>query len=313
VARTTDPCFDDILAAARRIAPHVRRTPVLAGEGDWSGLYFKCENLQAIGAFKARGACNAVFSLPEHVAARGVVTHSSGNHAAALARAARLRGVPAYIVMPRGAPAIKRAAVAYWGGTITECEPTLAAREGMAAALCEQTGGILVHPYDDPDVIAGQGTALLEMTEDIPEPDLVLVPVGGGGLLAGTALAARARWPHARVIGVEPAGADDAARSWSSGVLQPQLAPITMADGLRGALSERTLRLARAYVDDVVTVSEGAIAVAMRQLFERLKLVVEPSAAVPMAAIVEGRVAAARTAMILSGGNVDLDALPWVK
>jgi len=308
-----DPCFEDIVAAAGRIAPYIRRTPVLVGDGDWSGIHFKCENLQAIGAFKARGACNAVFSLPERVAARGVVTHSSGNHAAALARAARLRGVPAYIVMPRGAPAIKRAAVEYWGGTVTECEPTLAAREAIAAALCERTGGVLVHPYDDPDVIAGQGTALLELTEGIAEPEIVLVPVGGGGLLAGTALTARARWPGARVIGVEPIGADDAARSWSSGVLQPQLAPATMADGLRGALSERTLRLARAQVDDIVTVSEDAIATAMRQVFERLKLVVEPSAAVPMAALLEGRVTGARAAMILSGGNVDLNQLPWVK
>ncbi len=308
-----DPCFDDILRAADRIAPYVRRTPVLAGEGPWAGLYFKCENLQAVGAFKARGACNAVFALSDVAAERGVVTHSSGNHAAALSRAARLRGIPAYIVMPRGAPAVKRAAVEEWGGIVTECEPTLVSREATAAALCARTGGVLVHPYDDPAVIAGQGTALLELTESMDSPDVVLAPVGGGGLLAGTALAARARWPGVRVIGVEPVGADDAARSWSSGILQPQLAPATLADGLRGALSARTFRLAQAYVDDIVTVSEDAIVAAMRLLFDHLKLVVEPSGAVPLAAVLEGRVSAARTAMILTGGNVDLSQLPWLK
>jgi threonine dehydratase len=313
VLQTLDPDFDDILAAADRIAPYVRRTPVLAGEGPLSGIQFKCENLQAVGAFKARGACNAVFSLPAASAARGVVTHSSGNHAAALARAARLRGVPAHIVMPEGAPAIKRAAVESWGGLITECAPTLAAREATAAQLCERTGGVLVHPYDDLHVIAGQGTALLEMTESMEPPQIVLVPVGGGGLLAGTALATRARWPRAQVIGVEPAGADDAARSWQSGILQPQLSPATIADGLRGALSERTLRLARRDVDDIKTVSEEAIVAATRLLFEQLKLVIEPSAAVPMAAVLEGHVSASRVAIILSGGNVDLERLPWLR
>jgi len=277
------------------------------------GLMFKCENVQSVGAFKARGACNAVFSLPEDVACRGVVTHSSGNHAAALARAACLRGIPAYIVMPTGAPAIKRAAVRDWGGLITECEPTLAAREETAATLCAGTGGVLVHPYDDPAVIAGQGTALLEMADALDPPTVVLVPVGGGGLLAGTAIAARHRWPGVRVVGVEPAGADDAARSWSSGVLQPQLAPATIADGLRGALSARTLRIARQFVDDIVTVGEDSIIAAMRQIFDGLKLVVEPSGAVPLAAVLEGRVTGARIAMILTGGNVDLDRLPWAR
>jgi threonine dehydratase len=313
VLEPIDPSFADILAAATRIAPYVRQTPVLGDDSRFPGLTFKCENLQAVGAFKARGACNAVFSLTDAAAHGGVVTHSSGNHAAALARAARLRGIPAHIVMPRGAPAIKRAAVEEWGGHVTVCEPTLASREETAAAVCSQTGGVLVHPYDDPAVIAGQGTALLELASSMQPPDVVLVPVGGGGLLAGTALAARHRWPGVRVVGVEPAGADDAARSWSSGVLQPQLAPNTIADGLRGALSARTLRMAQAYVDDIVTVSEEAIVAAMRLIFDRLKMVVEPSGAVPLAAVLEGRVSGARMALILTGGNVDLGQLPWTR
>jgi threonine dehydratase len=313
MADQIDPGFADIVAAAARIAPYVRRTPVLADEVHFPGLAFKCENLQAVGAFKARGACNAVFALSEAVARRGVVTHSSGNHAAALARAASLRGVPAHIVMPKGAPSIKRQAVEEWGGRITICEPTLAAREAAAAELCAQTGGVLVHPYDDPEVIAGQGTALLELSREVTPPDVVLVPVGGGGLLAGTAIAARTCWPKVRVVGVEPAGADDAARSWATGILQPQLSPVTVADGLRGALSARTLRLARQYVDDIVVVSEDSILAATRLLFDRLKVVVEPSGAVPLAAVLEGKVAGSSIAMILTGGNVDLDRLPWAK
>lgn len=309
----TDPDFASIEMAARRIAPYVRRTPVLEGEGPLAGMLFKCENLQAVGAFKARGACNAVFSLPDDFAVRGVVTHSSGNHAAALARAARLRGIPAAIVMPRGAPAIKRAAVERWGGVVTECEPTLSSRESTAATLCAQSGATLVHPYDDPAVIAGQGTALLELADAVAPPDLLLVPVGGGGLLAGSAIVARERWPSTRIVGVEPDLADDGARSWRTGVLQPQRPPVTVADGLRGALSERTLRLARRHVDDMVTVSEDAIVSAMRLIFESLKVVVEPSGAVPLAAVLEGKVGARRTALLLSGGNVDLDHLPWLR
>jgi threonine dehydratase len=307
----TDPDFAAVEAAAKRIQPYIRQTPVLAGDGKLAGMTFKCENLQVVGAFKARGACNAVFSLTDEVAARGVVTHSSGNHAAALARAARLRGIPASIVMPAGAPLIKRAAVQQWGGSITECEPTLASREAAAAAICEKTGASLIHPYDDPDVIAGQGTAVLELTAQMDPPDVVLVPVGGGGLLTGSALVVRQRWPKTRIIGVEPELADDAAESWRSGVLQPQRPPLTIADGLRGALSARTLRLARRDVDDLITVSEEAIIQATRLLFEQLKVVVEPSAAVPLAAVRDGRIQAKRIALLLSGGNVDLDRLPW--
>jgi threonine dehydratase len=240
-----------------------------------------------------------------------VATHSSGNHAAALARAARLRGIPAYIVMPRGAPRIKRTAVDGYGGRVRECEPTLAAREAVAADLVAATGATLVHPYDDPLVIAGQGTIAIELAAQAAAPDAVLVPVGGGGLLGGMALGCRRLWPAARVIGAEPAGADDAYRSFTTGVLQPQGEPRTIADGLRGALSARTFRLARAHVDDIVTVTEDGIVAAMRLVFGLLKVVVEPSAAVPVAALLEGKLRAARVVVVLSGGNVDLDALPW--
>ncbi len=310
-----DPEFVDIEAAARRIEPHVARTPVLASPelslalgGD---VLFKCENLQAAGAFKSRGACNAVMALDAARAVRGVATHSSGNHAAALARAARLRGIPAYIVMPTGAPRVKRAAVEAFGGRIRECAATLAAREEAAAEVVAATGATLVHPYDDPQVIAGQGTAVVELAAQVPAPSVVCVPVGGGGLLGGTALAVRRLWPGTKVIGAEPSGADDAARSFASGTLQPQGTPRTIADGLRGAMSERTLRIARAHVDDIVTVSEESIVAAMRLVFERLKLVIEPSAAVPVAAVLEGRISGARTVIVLSGGNLDLDSLPW--
>ena len=310
-----DPQFADLEAAARRIEPYVRRTPVLSSpelsRALGASVEFKCENLQAAGAFKSRGACNAVFALDAAAAAHGVATHSSGNHAAALARAARLRGIPSYIVMPRGAARIKRAAVEAYGGRITECEPTLAAREAAAAELVRRSGATLVHPYDDPWVIAGQGTIVLELAVQVAAPELVLVPVGGGGLLAGTALACRRLWPQALVVGVEPAGADDACRSFHGGELVAQRDPRTIADGLRGALSARTLRLARAHVDDIVTVSEDGIVAAMRLLFDSLKVVVEASAAVPVAALLEGRARATRVAVILSGGNADLDALPW--
>jgi threonine dehydratase len=310
-----DPEIRDLEAAAARIAPYVRRTPLIGSEALAARLHlsleFKCENLQQAGAFKARGATNAVFALDAAVAARGVATHTSGNHAAALARAARLRGVPAYIVMPAGAPRVKRAAVEAFGGQVTECAPTLAAREAAAAALVAATGATLVHPYDDAEVIAGQGTLALELAAETEAPDVVLVPVGGGGLLSGVALGVRHRWPGVQVVGVEPAGADDAARSFASGVLQGQTDPRTIADGLRGALSARTFRLARDHGASIVTVGEEAIVAAMRLLFEVLKVVVEPSGAVPLAALLEGRVRAGRAIVVLSGGNVDLDALPF--
>jgi threonine dehydratase len=311
------PGFEDIRAAAVRIAPHVQRTPLLRS-GELSRLmgvdvHLKCENFQAAGAFKSRGACNAVFSLSDAEAARGVATHSSGNHAAALARAAQRRGIPAWVVMPRNAAGVKRAAVAAFGAEIIDSEPTLAGREQTAAAVVARTGAAFVHPYDDARVIAGQGTAILELQADGIAPALVLTPVGGGGLLSGTAIAVRALWPAASVVGAEPAGADDAARSWASGRLVHQADPRTIADGLRGELSERTFALIRSYVSDIVTVSEAGILEAMQRVWRELGILIEPSSAVPVAALLEGRVRAPAgpVVVVISGGNVDAAMAPW--
>ena len=309
------PTVDDIRAAAARIEGLVHCTPVLQStelsRRLGAAVEFKCENLQKVGAFKARGATNAVYALPTATAVAGVATHSSGNHAAALARAAQLRGVPAYVVMPSNAPAVKRAAVIGYGASVIDCEPTLAAREAAAGDLVQRTGATFVHPYDDVLVIAGQGTATLEFAAQSTPPDSVLVPVGGGGLLSGTALAARSVWPATRVIGCEPRAADDAARGFRSGVLQPATPSETIADGLRAALSERTFELIRRDVDDLVTVSEAGIVAAMRLVWQFLKVVIEPSAAVPVAALLEAPPGAfgGRVGVVLSGGNVDLGAI----
>ena len=309
--------FADVEAARVRIAGKVRRTPVLRSdeldEAAGASLFFKCENLQEIGAFKARGAANAVFALSDAEAARGVATHSSGNHGAAVARAAKLRGIAAFVVMPTNVAKPKAAQVQRLGGRITLSASTLAAREATLAKIIERTGASLVHPYDDPKVMAGQGTAALELMEDAPGLEVVMAPIGGGGLLSGVATAVKAVRPGARVIGVEPAGADDAFRSFHSGRLVPMEKPQTIADGLRAQLSERTFATIRARVDDVVTVSEGAIVEAMRAIWQSLKVIVEPSAAVPLAAIREGKVdvRGRRVGIILTGGNVDLDHLPW--
>jgi threonine dehydratase len=307
-------------AAHERIKPFIRRTPVLTNDAIdaqcGAQVFFKCENLQAAGAFKSRGACNAVFSLSDAEAAHGVVTHSSGNHAAALARAAQLRGITAHIVMPVGAPQSKVRNVESFGGLISYCESSLAAREAACAAIAAQTGAAMVHPFDDLRVIAGQGTATVELLEEQPDLDLVLCPVGGGGLLCGTAIAAKALQPGIKVIGVEPALADDVAQSFRAGRRISIPTPATIADGLRtNCTGEHNFPLIQRYVDDVVTVSEAAIIAAMRELWERLHLVVEPSSAVPYAAIREGLlpVAGRRIGVILTGGNVDLDALPWLK
>ncbi len=313
----TAPTLSDIHAAAARIAPFIHRTPVLTSHvldsGCGGALFFKAELLQKVGAFKARGATNAVMRLTDEDAARGVATHSSGNHAAALARAAALRGIGATIVMPSNASMAKQDSVRRHGGTIVLCEPTLAAREQAAAEIVARTGAVLVHPYDDVDVIAGQGTAALELLEQAPDLDMVLCPVGGGGLISGTAIACRALAPALRVIGVEPAGADDAFRSWRAGRLIPPDRVETIADGLRGGLSERTLAVIRRDVAEIVTVSEAAIVQAMRTIWQVLKVTVEPSGAVPYAAVLEGKidVAGARAGLILTGGNLDLDRLPW--
>jgi threonine dehydratase len=308
----------DIEAARTRIAPYVWQTPVLTSEvldqASGGQLLFKCENLQAIGAFKARGASNAVFSLSDADAARGVATHSSGNHGSAVAYAARLRGIPAYIVMPEGVARPKAAQVERLGGRITYCAPTIPAREAAAAKVMAETGAVLIHPYDDLAVMAGQGTAALELIDEVGALDIVMTPVGGGGLVSGVSTATKARLPAAKVIGAEPAGADDAARSFAAGRLIPLEHANTIADGLRGSLSPATFAHIRRGVDGIVTVSESAIVEAMRAIWEALKVVIEPSAAVPYAAILEGKVDARgrRVGIVLTGGNVDLDKLPWV-
>jgi threonine dehydratase len=306
-----------IRAAHARVGAHVERTPVLTSRAldaaAGARLFFKCESLQEVGAFKARGAANAVFSLSDDEAARGVVTHSSGNHGAALAWAAARRGIPAWIVMPDNAPAIKRANVAGWGGQIRLCAPTVAAREAACAAVQAETGATLVHPYNDWRVIAGQGTAALELLEQVPDLDAVVAPVGGGGLLSGTAIAARGLRPGIRVHGAEPKGADDAARSLAAGRIIPQDHPQTIADGLRTSLGELTFAVIRRDVDGIATASEEAIVRAMRLSWEKLRIVVEPSSAVPLACLMERTLdlPGARVGVIVSGGNVDLDRLPW--
>ncbi len=309
-----------IRAAHERIKPFIKRTPVLTNEAldaaCGARLFFKCENLQAAGAFKSRGACNAVFSLTDAEAANGVVTHSSGNHAAALARAAQLRGITAHIVMPAGAPASKVHNVGSYGGWITFCEPNLTAREAACAQVAARTGATIVHPFNDLRVAAGQGTAALELLEDAAGLDVILCPVGGGGLLCGTAVAAKSLQPGIRVIGVEPALADDVAQSFRAGRRISIPTPATIADGLRtNCTGKKNFPLILKHVDDIVTVSEESIVAAMRELWENLRMVIEPSAAVPFAAVRAGKLPATglRVGIILTGGNVDLATVPWLK
>jgi threonine dehydratase len=311
------PTLYDIRQAAEQIRPYAHRTPVVTctALNDRTGarVFLKCENLQRVGAFKFRGACNAVFSLSNAKARAGVATHSSGNHAQALALAARLRGIPAFIVMPDNAPAVKKAAVASYGGQITFCEPTLAARETTLANIVGKTGATLVHPYDDYLVISGQGTAALELVEEVTDLDLIIAPVGGGGLLSGTAIASTGLLPKIRVIAAEPELADDAFRSLQEGRIIPSENPQTIADGLLTSLGDLTFPIIQKQVEQIVTVSEAAIIEAMRFAWERTKLIIEPSAAVPIGLLMEGKInlEGQRIGVILSGGNVDLDHLPW--
>ena len=311
------PNVRDVRDAAVRIRGHAIRTPVLTSSTldamFGTRLFFKCENFQKAGAFKFRGACNTVFSLSQSEARRGVATHSSGNHGAALALAARLRGIPCGVVMPRNAPRVKKAAVAGYGAEIDFCAPTLAARETTLEDIVTRTKALVVHPYDDSRVIAGQGTVALELLDALPDLDLVLAPIGGGGLTAGTALTVKSLSPGTRVIAVEPQGADDAYRSFRVGERLPSVAPQTIADGLLTSVGVRNFALVQRFVDDIVTVGETAIVRSMRLMWERMKVVVEPSAAVPLAALVEERidVRGKRVGIVLSGGNVDLDRLPW--
>lgn len=311
------PAFAEVQQAAVRIAPWAHRTPVftsrLVDERTGARIFFKCENLQRVGAFKFRGASNAVFSLDEAQAACGVATHSSGNHAAALALAARLRGIPAYVVMPSNAPAAKVAAVRAYGAQITFCEPTLEARERTLDAVLAEHGAEPVHPYNDERVIAGQGTAALELIDEVGELDLIMAPVGGGGLLSGTAITAHALLPETRVIAAEPVGASDAWQSLRAGRIIPSVSPKTIADGLLTSLGDRTWPIIHTLVHDIVLADDAAIIDAMRFMWERMKIIVEPSAVVTVAAIFSGAVDVhdLRVGIILSGGNLDLDRLPW--
>ena len=309
----------DIREAARRIEPYARKTPVetcgMLDELAGRSIFLKCENLQKVGAFKFRGACNAVMGLDDEDAARGVVTHSSGNHAQALALAAAMRGIKATIVMPSDAPRVKRSAVEGYGAVVVECEPTQEARERNARMIVEREGATFISPYDDHRIIAGQGTTYLELHEQVAELDALIVPLGGGGLLSGMSIAARALNPNIRIIGVEPELADDAAESVRIGRIVPQRPPRTIADGLRTSLGTLTFPIIRENVDEILSVSDEAIVCAMHVIWERAKLVVEPSAVVGVAAVLQesftSRAGMGRTAVVLSGGNLDLSQLPW--
>jgi threonine dehydratase len=306
------PTFADVRAAARRIAPFVHRTPVLTSRtlDEWldARVFLKCEHLQRVGAFKYRGATNAVQSLRPDAAARGVAAHSSGNHAAALALAARTRGLSAHIVVPSTVSRAKRAAVEAYGANIVVCEPTFAAREAAVARVIATTGAVEIHPFDNDDVIAGAGTAALELIDEIAGLDVIVTPVGGGGLLSGTALAAHGVNPALRVVGAEPTAADDAARSLRAGRIVAPDMPATIADGLLAGLSPRTFAVISEHVEIIVTVGEDEIVAAMRFVWERTKQLIEPSAAVAVAAVRRADLSGARVGIILSGGNVDLDA-----
>lgn len=311
------PDFAAVRAAHARIATRIHRTPVLTtsslDELAGARLFFKCENLQKTGSFKIRGATNAVFSLSDAEAAHGVVAPSSGNHAAALSLAARWRGIPAYIIMPSNSSAAKKRAVENYGGQITECEPNVASREATSEAVQKRTGAHLVHPYNDARVVAGQGTAALELLEEIPDLDVIVTPASGGGLLSGTAIAAKGLRPGIRVIGAEPRNADDAYRSLAAGRIEPASGLETMADGLRATLCPLTFSILREMVDRISLVDEAEITSTMLLLWERMKLVVEPSGAVAAAPALLRRIGAEgkKIGVVLSGGNLDLRNLPF--
>lgn len=306
-----------IRAAHERIRPQIHRTPMFTSESldKFTGakLFFKCENLQKTGSFKFRGATNAIFSLTDEEAVRGVVTQSSGNHAAAISLAARRRGIPAWIVMPRTAPRAKRLAVESYGGRVTECEHDIASRDAACKVLQEKTGAVLIHPYNNERVIAGQGTAAVELLEEVPDLDIIIAPVSGGGLLSGTAIASKSLRPSIRVVGAEPKNADDAYRSLAAGTIEPAAKTVTIADGLRATLCPLTFSILRERVDEIALLSEEEILSSMKLLWERLKLIVEPSGAVSAGIVLEKkiRVEGKRVGIILSGGNLDLDHIPF--
>ncbi|MEE4119537.1 MAG: pyridoxal-phosphate dependent enzyme [Paracoccaceae bacterium] len=313
------PTFDDVVAAHERIRPYIHETPVLTSttfdEMSGASLFFKCENFQKAGAFKVRGACNAVFSLSDEQAAKGVATHSSGNHALSLSYAAGRRGIPCHVVMPKTAPEAKKAAVRGYGGQITECEASTTSREAVFAEVQEATGADFVHPYNDPRVIAGQGTCSRELMEQVEGLDAVIAPIGGGGMVSGTCLTLSEIAPHVEIYAAEPEQADDAYRSFKAGHIIADDAPQTVADGLKVPLKERTWHFVSNYVTDILTASEQEIVDAMKLTWARMKIVMEPSCAVPLAVILKNPdvFRGKRVGVIVTGGNVDLDKLPWMK
>ncbi|WP_338551116.1 beta-hydroxyaspartate dehydratase BhcB [Roseovarius phycicola] len=312
------PTFEDMLAAHERIAPYIHRTPVLTSsylnELTGAQLFFKCENFQKAGAFKVRGASNAVFGLSDEDAAKGVCTHSSGNHALSLSYAAGRRGIPCNVVMPRTAPQAKKDAVRGYGGTITECEPSTTSREKVFAEVQAKTGGNFVHPYNDPRVIAGQGTCSRELMEQTDGLDIVVAPIGGGGMISGTCLTLSNIAPETQIIAAEPEQADDAYRSFKAGHIIADDAPDTIADGLKVPLKELTWHFVSNHVTDILTASEDEIVDAMKLTWKRMKIVMEASCAVPLATIIKNkeRFAGKRVGVVITGGNVDLDLLPWL-
>jgi threonine dehydratase len=314
-----DLTLDDMLAARARIAPYIHRTPVLISSflNDLTGaeLFFKCENFQKAGAFKVRGASNAVFGLSDEVAKRGVATHSSGNHALSLSYAAGRRGIPCHVVMPHTAPQAKKDAVRGYGGIITECEPSTTSREAVFAEVQARTGAEFVHPYNDPRVIAGQATCSAELIEQVEGLDAVIAPIGGGGMVSGTCLTLSNLAPGVKIYAAEPEQADDAARSFRAGHIIADDAPVTVADGLKVPLKENTWHFVSHFVEDVLTASEEEIIDAMKLTWARMKIVMEASCAVPLATILKNPeiFAGKRVGVIITGGNVDLDSLPWIK
>jgi threonine dehydratase len=311
------PTFEDVLAARERITPHIHRTPVLTSrmlnELTGAELFFKCENLQKAGAFKARGASNAVFGLPDEQARKGVATHSSGNHGTCLSYAAGRRGIPCTVVMPRTAPQAKKDAVRGYGGRVVECEPSTSSREAVFAEIVVETGAEFVHPYNDPRVIAGQATCSAELIEQVQGLNAVVAPIGGGGMVSGTCLTLSNLAPEVEIYAAEPKQADDAYRSFKAGHIIADDAPETIADGLKVPLKELTWHFVQNHVTDILTASEAEIVDAMKLIWKRLKIVMEPSSAVPLATILKNPdvFAGKRVGVIITGGNVDLDKLPW--
>jgi threonine dehydratase len=313
------PTYDDVLAAHERIKPHIHRTPILTSSffDDLAGasLFFKCENFQKAGAFKARGASNAVFGLDAHKARIGVATHSSGNHALSLSYAAGRRGIPVTVVMPKTAPEAKKAAVRGYGGTIVECEASTSSREAVFAEVVAQTGAEFVHPYNDPRVIAGQATCSKEMFEELGALDAIIAPIGGGGMVSGCCLTLSKIAPKTKIYAAEPKNADDAHRSFKAGRIIADDAPETVADGLKVPLKELTWHFVSGHVEDILVATEEQIVEAMRLIWQRMKIVVEPSSAVPLATILNNKAlfAGRRVGVIITGGNVDLGKFPWMR